>query len=148
MYRIENNRVAHAPKNTATISGFPLYLSSLPVSERQAQGWFARVIEDPAVSEPTPASDEDAIHVPVPAAPPPRSFAISKRRFHQAIAAAGRDTEFHAYLSTTPGAQDAWDDATVLMSNDPMIVAALPVLAAMLPDGMDVNAFLLSCESV
>jgi len=73
-------------------------------------------------------------------------FEISKRNLHQAIEAAGKDAEFHAYLASKPGAKLAYDEAPVLMSNDPLILDALPTLATLLPEGASVTDFLRSCE--
>ncbi len=150
MYRIAGNVVEAAGRDGVyggvQWGNFPSYLESLSIVDRQSEGWFASVVEDPAVSGPVPVPEEDAIHIPVPIVPPTPPFMISKIALHRAIDAACRDAEFHAYRDTTPGVADAWADATVLMSNDPLILDALPTLAAMLPEGADVMEFLRSCE--
>lgn len=46
MYKLnKQNQVETSPENLPNWSGFSRYLSSLPVQERQAQGWYKNLVE-------------------------------------------------------------------------------------------------------
>jgi hypothetical protein len=55
---------------------------------------------------------------------------ISKLRLRRALRAAGLETAFDAALAGNPQWSEDWADATELRSDDPMLLAALPALAA------------------
>ena len=147
MNKINNGKVINAPQNTDNISGYPVYLASLPIGERQAMGWYANLVIDNNITEPIAIPEEDSIHIPPPTVDttlPP--FNISKRALRKAMIAIGKESELDAYLESSTDIKKAWDEAICLSSDDPMIVAAIPAFSSLLPEGTDIIKFLRSCS--
>lgn len=72
--------------------------------------WAARPVETPPV-------------VPVP-------YAVSKVRLRLALRNGGMENLLDGYLSANPAAAKLYDDATMLMSDDPFFTAAIPQVCA------------------
>jgi len=73
-------------------------------------------------------------------------FAVSKLKVRQAMYQFGKAAEFRAFLAANIELQEYYDDAQWLMSDNQMVVDALPAIATLLPDGVTINDFLRSCE--
>ncbi|CAK0780212.1 hypothetical protein CCP3SC15_710002 [Gammaproteobacteria bacterium] len=60
--------------------------------------------------------------------PPPTAFEVSKLALRRALRALGLEPALNAFLAANPTAKADWDDSTILRTDDPLLVAAMPAL--------------------
>ena len=141
MYRIANGQVEQVT-SLPNVSGVELYLQSLPVSERQAMGIFARMIYG-AFSEPVASVADDCIYAPVPAQPEPIKEPLTFNRLKLIEALDRRDLlpALDAYMAQDAKAKWYFTTASILEDAHPVFVEAMTTLknATGMSDG-EINA--------
>lgn len=150
MYKLNGTQIESAPQNTGNISGFPLYLASLPISERQDLGWYSLVIEDVEVNEPIVDKENDCIRIPIPIpiVEEPRIFNISKLKLIETLESMKLDQYLLSYLNSDTNKMFKWNAAVVLASNNQLVLEACSLFKNQL--GMtdeQINNLLVVCES-
>jgi hypothetical protein len=76
-----------------------------------------RQIPDPEAGSLAPASPEILA-----------TFDVSKLSLRRALRQIGMEPALNAFLAANPTAKADWDDATILRTDDPLLVAAMPAL--------------------
>jgi hypothetical protein len=122
MYKLTNGQVEQVT-SLPNVSGAELYLQSLPVAERQAMGIFAH-LNYGDYPEPITDATNDCIFAPFPVVPdlPAQPFAISKILLKHEMQAVNRWADFKAILAGDPDANEDFELAVVLMSNDKNVI--------------------------
>jgi hypothetical protein len=130
-----NLHLQPAPDVSGNISGFPAYLSRMPIEQRHSLGWYSR-IDYADVQEAYADPINDRIIAPIPKEPTPiplkdQYHQISKRKVRELLRKNNVETQFFAILE---GADKKWiwDDASYLETNDPDFLALVPVVAGLL----------------
>ena len=77
---------------------------------------------------PFAGSDRVTTEPPVVIPTPPAPFDVSKLSLRRALRAIGLEGALNAFLAANPTAKADWDDATILRTDDPLLVAAMPAL--------------------
>ena len=130
MYKLEDNRLRSAKTsdwlNGTPISNFPVYLQELPVEDRQALGWYTHVDYSTELTEATVDPMNDVIHMPAPKFDP--HFEISRLRLKRALAEAGLWSQVKAYIESDEDTSDDFWLASVLRTDDPVMVGAVAAL--------------------
>jgi hypothetical protein len=57
-------------------------------------------------------------------------FEVSKLSLRRALRQIGLEPALNAFLAANPTAKADWDDATIIRTDDPLLVAAMPALCA------------------
>ena len=74
------------------------------------------------------------------------SFEVSKFRLCMAFKQAGKLADFMAFITADAERAFMWDAATVLDSDNPMMLAALDQITGILPDGVTAQELLRGCR--
>ena len=83
------------------------------------------------------AAAEDAASAP---------FEVSKFKFCMAFIQAGKGAEFRAFIHSDDNISFLWDSATVLDSDNPLVLAALEQITCILPEGVTAQELLRGCR--
>ena len=130
MYKLEDNRLRRAKTsdwlNGTPISNFPIYLQELPVEDRQALGWYTHVDYNPELTEATVDPVNDVIHMPAPKLD--HHFEISRLKLKRALASADLWPQVKAYIESEEDVSDDFWLASVLRTDDPVMVGAVAAL--------------------
>ena len=130
MYKLEDNRLRRAKTsdwlNGTPISNFPIYLQELPVEDRQALGWYTHVDYSTEITEATVDHVNDVIHMPAPKFDP--HFEISRLKLKRALAEAGIWSQVKAYIESDEDTSDDFWLASVLRTDDPVMVGAVAAI--------------------
>ena len=73
-------------------------------------------------------------------------FEVSKFRLCMAFINAGKGAEFRAFIHSDDNMAFLWDAATVLDSDNPLVLAALDQIAGILPEGVTAQELLRGCR--
>jgi multidrug efflux pump subunit AcrA (membrane-fusion protein) len=73
-------------------------------------------------------------------------FEVSKFKLCMAFITAGKIAEFRAFIRSDDNMSFLWDAATVLDSNNPMVLAALDQISDILPEGVTAQELLRGCR--
>jgi len=73
-------------------------------------------------------------------------FEVSKFKLCMAFINAGKGAEFRAFIHGDDDMAFLWDAATVLDSDNPMVLAALDQITGILPDGVTAQELLRGCR--
>ena len=73
-------------------------------------------------------------------------FEISKFKLCMAFIHAGKDAEFRAFIHADDNRAFLWDAATVLDSDNPLVLAALEQITCILPEGVTAQELLQGCR--
>jgi hypothetical protein len=73
-------------------------------------------------------------------------FEISKFKLCMAFINAGKGAEFRAFIHNDDNMAFLWDAATVLDSDNPMVLAALEQMTGILPEGVTAQDLLRGCR--
>lgn len=73
-------------------------------------------------------------------------FEVSKFKLCMAFMQSGKLADFMAFIHADPQTAFLWDAASVLDSDNPMVLAALDQLSGLLPDGYTPRDFLSQCR--
>ena len=136
MYKLnEQNQVETSPENLPNWSDFNRYLSSLPVQERQAQGWFKNVVETDIETAYTD-SPNDTVYIPRKVETPILEipFEFSPLKMEITIEQRGKELGFDGLalldsIIEQAGMTRAYKRASVLDSGDERVVQLMSVVA-------------------
>jgi len=101
----------------------------------------AMAAEDAARAEQHRLDDE---HPAIDAANAP--FEVSKFKLCMAFINAGKGAEFRAFIHSDDNMAFLWDAATVLDSDNPLVLAALDQITGILPEGVTAQELLRGCR--
>lgn len=73
-------------------------------------------------------------------------FEVSKFKLAMAFIQAGKGAEFQAFINADANTAFLWNAATVLDSDNPLVLAALDQIAGILPDGCTARDLLIQCR--
>ena len=73
-------------------------------------------------------------------------FEVSKFKLCMAFINAGKGAEFREFIKADDNIAFLWDAATVLDSDNPMVIAALDQITGILPDGVTAQELLRGCR--
>ena len=73
-------------------------------------------------------------------------FEVSKFKLCMAFIAAGKIAEFRAFIHSDDDISFLWDAATVLDSDNPMVLAVLDQITGLLPEGVTAQELLRGCR--
>ena len=73
-------------------------------------------------------------------------FEVSKFKLCMAFILAGKDAEFRAFIHADDSRAFLWDAATVLDSDNPLVLAALDQITGILPEGVTAQELLRGCR--
>lgn len=132
MYKLENNRVIKS-KSTEKVNGkfignFDIYLSRLPIAERQGLGWFAN--KQSVIGLKSPYTDPATDTIYIIGYEAPTTFEISKYKLLLALDEVNLLNSFSSFLDENEKIKLLWDAATVLDSNNPFLLDVIAVLKA------------------
>jgi hypothetical protein len=75
-----------------------------------------------------------------------RPFEVSKIKLAMAFIAAGKGAEFQAFINADASTAFLWNAATVLDSDNPLVLAALDQITGILPEGVSAQDLLRQCR--
>lgn len=127
-YRITNGQVEQVT-SLPSVSGAEIYLASLPVSERQSMGIFARA-EYGAFLEPVASVADDCIYAPMPVQPEPIKETLTFNRLKLVEALDRRDLlpALDAYMAQDAKAKWYFTTASILEETHHVFVEAMTTL--------------------
>ena len=73
-------------------------------------------------------------------------FEVSKFKLCMAFIQAGKGAEFRAFIQADDNIAFLWDAATVLDSDNPLVLAALDQITGILPEGVTAQELLRGCR--
>ena len=73
-------------------------------------------------------------------------FEVSKFKLAMAFIQAGKGAEFQAFINADANTAFLWNAATVLDSDNPLVLAALNQITGILPEGCTAHDLLLQCR--
>ena len=73
-------------------------------------------------------------------------FEVSKSKLCMAFIQAGKGAEFRAFIHSDDNMAFLWDAATVLDSDNPLVLAALEQITGILPEGVTAQELLRGCR--
>ena len=111
------------------------------VTEISQEDKDALAAEDDARAEQQRLADEQAA---IDAANAP--FEVSKFKLCMAFINAGKGAEFRAFIHSDDNIAFLWDAATVLDSDNPLVLAALDQITGILPEGVTAQELLRECR--